>query len=172
MSSQQQRYAFGLLTAGLAIVSAFFLVRGMKEDSFSLDVGLLACAMLIGVVGWWLIIATKGTPRDAEAMPLGEPKPASAPPDGHIRFTVVVESLEPARVAELWSDLCRPNREVTEPFRLLYRNFTVLDGNRFRFMKGDPQATASLLADVLSAASGTSVRTSLEPAAERTPLWS
>jgi hypothetical protein len=172
MSSQQHRHAFGLLTAGLAIVGAFFLVRGMQEDSFSLTLGLLASATLIGVVGWRLIIAKTGKLNDAEANPIGEPKPALAPPDGHIRFTIVVESLEPARVAELWSDLCRPNRDVTEAFRLLYRNFTVLDGNRFRFMKGDPQATASLLADVLSAASGTSVRTSLEPAAERTPLWS
>ena len=107
-----------------------------------------------------------------QAVPFGEPKPAIAPPDGHVRFTLVVEGLTPARVAEVWSDLCRPDREATEAFRLLFRDFTVVDGIRFRFQKGDPNATAALLTDVLSNASGISVRTCLEPAAERTPPWS
>ena len=95
-----------------------------------------------------------------------------APPDGHIRFTVVVDQLEPNRIANLWSDLCRPDRNSSDEFRRLFQNFTVLEGNRFRFRQGDPKATAALLADVLSQASGVQVRTSLEPAAERTPIWS
>jgi hypothetical protein len=72
----------------------------------------------------------------------------------------------------VWSDLCRPDRPATEEFRLLFRNFTVVEGRRFRFLKGDPTATAALLTSVLGAAAGVPVRTRLEPAAERTPPWS
>jgi len=173
MPGSKQSYVFGVLMAGLAIVSVFCLVQGLKGDPLLLTIAALSVAVLVGLAGWRLSRANKGAfLAGDEAVSFTEPKPASAPPDGHIRFTIVVENLPPARVAELWADLCRPNREVTEAFRLLYRNFTVLDGNRFRFMKGEPQATAGLLAEVLSAASGTSVRTSIEPAAERTPLWS
>jgi hypothetical protein len=173
MPSAKQRNLIGVLAASLAIVSAVCLVQGIKGDSLLLAIGALTFVVVAGLVGWWARNARSGAALDgAEMIAQGDPKPASAPPDGHIRFTIVVDNLPPARVAELWSDLCRPNREVTEAFRLLYRNFTVLDGNRFRFMKGEPQATAGLLAEVLSTASATSVRTSIEPAAERTPLWS
>jgi len=170
MPSPQARHGFGALIAALAVMSIVLLIQGLKGDAIAIGAGLLTFAIVIGLVGWRFRNAATHAPSGAS--PLGEPKPATAPPDGHIRFTVAVENLSPTRIAELWSDLCRPNSEVTEAFRLLYRNFTVLEGNRFRFIKGEPQATAALLADVLSAAAGTPVRTIVEPAAERTPLWS
>jgi hypothetical protein len=55
---------------------------------------------------------------------------------------------------------------------MLFRDFTLVEGRRFRFLKGDPQATAQLLSTVLGTAAGIPVRTVLEPAAERTPPWS
>jgi hypothetical protein len=72
----------------------------------------------------------------------------------------------------VWSDLCRPDRPAPEELRHLFCNFTVVEGRRFRFRNGDPTATAALLTGVLGAAAGVPVRTSLEPAAERTPPWS
>jgi hypothetical protein len=172
MPSEGKRYAFGVLVAVLAIVSAVFLIRGMKNDSLSLAVAGLAFVILIILAIWRIRNAKTHVVKSVAPFPLGDPKPALAPPDGHIRFTIAIENLPPDRVTELWSDLCRPGRHVTEAFRLLYRNFTILEGNRFRFLKGDPQMTAALLADVLSSAAGVSVRTTLEPAAERTPPWS
>ena len=55
---------------------------------------------------------------------------------------------------------------------MLYHNFTVLEGRRFRFRQGDPTATAAVMRRVLEGATGVPVRTTLEPAAERTPPWS
>jgi hypothetical protein len=146
--------------------------------------GLIAATMgyvLIGVLGFvamvafvsWAARASTRTP-DLAASPPGHavPRPAAAPPDGHIRFTVLVQNLDAARIAEIWSGLCRPGQEATEEFRRLFRNFTVLEGNRFRFRQGDPKATEELLTRVLSTASGAPVRTLVEPAAERTPAWS
>jgi hypothetical protein len=72
----------------------------------------------------------------------------------------------------VWADLCRPDRPPTGEWSRLYDTFTVLEGRRFRFRTGDPTATAALLRQVLEAAAGVPVRTTLEPAAERTPLGS
>jgi hypothetical protein len=64
-----------------------------------------------------------------------------------------------------------PDRPATEEWRLLSRRFKVVEGRRFRFRIADPAATSALPAGgVLEAAAGVSVRTSLEPGAERTPL--
>lgn len=164
MSEQRQRFIFGGLAIALAIASVVFLAHGIGI------VGVLCFALHIVLLGLGTRPAKKElstTTQSPAAL-----KPASAPPDGHVRFTLVVEPLEPARIAQLWTDLCRPDHATTEPIRLLFRDFTVLEGNRFRFRSGDPKATAALLSDVLSSASGVPVRTSLEPAAERTPAWS
>ena len=103
-----------------------------------------------------------------------EPRAARVPPDGHKRFTVVVEGVAPERISTLWSELCRPNANHSADFFALYRQFTLLQGNRFRFISGDPEKMRELLTNVLRAADGgkSTVRTEIEPAAERTPLWS
>lgn len=158
--------ALALLIAGLGVATAVLFVRGQVAP------GLLGVAILGGLVAWAARAARTRRPEDPAAAPVGGPRPASAPPDGHIRFTLVVDGLGPDRIAAVWADLCRPDRPPTDEFRLLFQNFTVVEGRRFRFLKGDPTATAALLRDVLGAAAGVPVRTSLEPAAERTPPWS
>ena len=158
--------AFALLIAGLGVATTVLFARGQVVP------GLLGAAALAGLVAWAARAARRQGPDDPAASPFGDPRPASAPPDGHIRFTLVVEGLDPDRIAEVWADLCRPDRPPTEELRLLFRTFTVVEGRRFRFREGDPAATAALLRDVLGAAAGVPVRTALEPAAERTPPWS
>jgi Amt family ammonium transporter len=103
-----------------------------------------------------------------------EPRAARVPPDGHKRFTIVVEGLPAERITALWSELCKPTAPHSTEFRTLYRQFTLLEGTRFRFIGGDPEKVRELLASVLRAADGgkANVRTEIEPAAERTPLWS
>jgi hypothetical protein len=166
MQSRRVRLAFAVLLAGVGISATVYFIKG------STAAGVLAIAIVVCLFGWAAIAAKKHRPSDTTAPSLDTPRPATVPPDGHIRFTLVVEGLEPERIAQVWSDLCRPDRVPTEEFRLLFRNFTVTEGHRFRFRSGDPKATAELLANVLRAASGVPVRTNLEPAAERTPPWS
>jgi hypothetical protein len=165
MNSQRVAIAFALLIAGVGVSTAVLFARGFGP------LGVLGAAILAGLIGLGARAARSGRPGDA-AMPFGAPRPAKVPPDGHIRFTLVVEGLEPGRIAEVWSDLRRPDSPAPEDLRLLFRNFTVVEGRRFRFLRGDPTATAALLTAVLGTAAGIPVRTHLEPAAERTPPWS
>src|SRR5262245_17857933 len=158
--------ALVLLTAGLGIGTATLFANERVA------LGVLAALVLACLVGWGARAARERRPTDSAALPAGAPRPASAPPDGHVRFTLVVEGLDLDRIAEVWSDLCRPDRPPPEELRLLFRTFTVVEGRQFRFLRGDPEATAALLVRVLGAAAGVPVRTSLEPAAERTPPWS
>jgi Amt family ammonium transporter len=103
-----------------------------------------------------------------------EPRAARVPPDGHKRFTVVVHGIPLDRLSSLWSELCRPSTPHSTEFRTLYRMFTLLEGNRFRFIGGDTEKARELLANVLKSADNGNgnIRTEVEPAAERTPLWS
>jgi len=158
-------FALAILIAGIGVLTVILFIQGRVA------LGVLGSAIIVGLVGWGARASSRASP-DATAFPSGSPKPANAPPDGHVRFTLVVENLEPDRIAAVWSDLCQPGREPSEEFRLLFRNFTVVEGRRFRFQKGDPISTSALLASVLGAATGVTIKTSLEPAAERTPLWS
>lgn len=162
---QRAHRALAVLTAGAGVLTAALFVNGFVVP------GLLGSAAVAGVVGWAAVAAKRRRPGGPAAAPAGAPRPASAPPDGHIRFTLVVEGLAPDRVAAVWDDLCRPGRPASEDLRLLFRTFTLTEGRRFRFLKGDPTATAAVLTRVLGTAAGVPVRTSLEPAAERTPLW-
>jgi len=155
-----------ILIAGLVASTVILFIQGRVIP------GVIGTAVFLGLV---LCAARASRNRQVSDPAMIAPatlKPANAPPDGHVRFTLVVEGLEPERIAEVWADLCRPDREPSEEFRLLFRNFTVVEGKRFRFQKGDPISTAALLKSVLGVAAGVPVRTTLEPAAERTAPWS
>lgn len=166
MHSRLAQLTLALLLAGLGISTVLLFAQGRVAA------GALGSAIVVGLVGLRAWAANRRRPSDPSASPFGAPKPANAPPDGHIRFTLVVQGLEPDRIAAVWSDLCRPDREPSEELSLLFRNFTVVEGRRFRFLMGDLTATAALLTSVLGSAAGVPVRTSLEPAAERPPPWS
>ena len=76
-----------------------------------------------------------------EELPMGdyEPRPASVPPEGKRRFTVVVEGPKNGDLVHAWSQLCQPGR--TSPpadFKAVYPYVTTVQGNRFRFRGGDP----------------------------------
>jgi hypothetical protein len=165
MHSRRARLALALLVAGLGAATAVLFAEGLAAP------GALAAVALVCLAGWGAGAAGRGR-RPGPAAPFGAPRPATAPPDGHLRFTLVVEGPDPDRVAAVWADLCRPDRPPPDGLRRLFQTFTVVEGRRFRFRGGDPAATAALLREVLGAAAGVPVRTSLEPAAERTPPWS
>jgi Amt family ammonium transporter len=73
--------------------------------------------------------------------PPHEPKPASMPPDGYKRFSVVVEGISNGDLMHAWSDLCQAG--VTHPpeFLAVYPNMTTVQGNRFQFRGGNPDTT-------------------------------
>jgi hypothetical protein len=162
MHSRRVRFGFAVGFMTLGVLAAF--AAGL------IVLGVLGCAVIVGLLGWWMSVARR-RPEAPQAFPFGDPKPATAPPDGHIRFTLVIEGLGSDKIAEVWAVLCRPGAATAE-LRLLFQNFTVVEGRRFRFRGGDPAATAALLTSVLGNAAGVPVRTVLEPAAERTPPWS
>jgi ammonium transporter, Amt family len=76
-------------------------------------------------------------------------KTAAMPhPDGKRRFTLVVEGLPAEAIAKIWSDQCQPAEKPSPTFAALYAKMTTFQGNRFRFMDGDPAETATRLGRV------------------------
>ncbi len=74
------------------------------------------------------------------AVTTAEPRAATTPPDGHKRFSVVVEGIENGALTHAWSDLCQAGDQPPPPeFKSVYPYFTTLQGNRFRFSGGNPQ---------------------------------
>src|SRR5262245_899238 len=73
--------ALVLLTAGLGIGTATLFANERVA------LGVLAALVLACLVGWGARAARERRPTDSAALPAGAPRPASAPPDGHVRFT-------------------------------------------------------------------------------------
>jgi hypothetical protein len=70
-----------------------------------------------------------------------EPRPASVPPNGGQRFSVVVEGVNQGELIHTWSSLCQPGPTPPAPeFSAIYPYVTTVQGNRFRFRGGQPEA--------------------------------
>jgi ammonium transporter, Amt family len=99
--------------------------------------------------------------------PPQEPRPASVPPDGQRRFTVVVEGVDGDRLIEAWSALCQAGDGPPSPeFLAVYPFVTTVQGNRFRFRGGDPQRMREGLARLFERATGGPVRAHLDPVSD------
>ncbi|HEV3205125.1 MAG TPA: ammonium transporter [Gemmataceae bacterium] len=78
--------------------------------------------------------------ESASEQPMFEPRPANIPPDGHKRFTIVVEGAKNGDLIQTWSELCQTGAQPPTPeFRTVYPYLTTVKGNRFRFRGGDPK---------------------------------
>jgi ammonium transporter len=93
-----------------------------------------------------------------------EPRPANEPPDGILRYSMIVEGVETDVLTHTWSSLCQvTNQQPSPEFRRVYACVTTMVGNRFRFRGGEPQTLREdlerLLRDQLRSAS---VRVRLE----------
>lgn len=70
-----------------------------------------------------------------------EPRRADVPPNGFKRFSVIVEGIKPKELKDLWSDLCQAGPKPPKPeFKAVYPFVTTVQGNRFTFRGGDPNA--------------------------------
>jgi Amt family ammonium transporter len=78
-----------------------------------------------------------------------DPQPAIAPPGGN-RFTVVVDGVNNGELLHAWSDMCQPGGAPDpKTFKEVYANMTTVQGNRFQFRGGDPEAMKAGLAKLL-----------------------
>src|SRR4051794_33092463 len=103
MHSRRAFIALATLIAGLGVSTVILFVQGLVAP------GVLGAVMIACLVGSAARAARDPRPGEPTTFPSGGPRPAKAPPDGHLRFTLVVEGLGPDRIAEVWSDLCRPD---------------------------------------------------------------
>ena len=71
-----------------------------------------------------------------------EPRPATEPPNGQRRFSVVIEGANSHDLIAAWSSLCQVgcSRRTSPEFRAVYPFLTTVQGNRFRFRGGDPNS--------------------------------
>src|SRR5262249_18309809 len=77
----------------------------------------------------------------APAAPATEPRPALVPPPGQKRFTAIVDAGSNGDLLHVWSDLCQVGAgPPSAEFRAVYPFLTTVQGNRFRFRGGDPEA--------------------------------
>jgi ammonium transporter len=94
---------------------------------------------------------------------LPEPRPATVPPNGDERFTVLVDGADDRKLIGLWSELCQVGTKPPEPeFLAVYPFLTTVQGNRFRFRGGDPSTMRENLQKLFAKHLGGSLRTSLD----------
>jgi ammonium transporter len=140
----------GVASVAFALGMSFILVKlvdqlvGFTADAREETEGLDRSEH--GEVGFDLGLALESVPE----APAHEPRPALVPPNGVRRFTVVVEGVDPAELKNTWSELCGAGAAPPPAeFRAVYPYMTTVQGNRFRFRGGDPQALSENLRQVL-----------------------
>jgi ammonium transporter len=81
-----------------------------------------------------------------------EPKAAIIPPTGLKRFVLVLDSVDPAEAARIWSEVCHSEEAgMTREMKKLYPHLTTVQGNRFRFRSGDPATLIAALEKIFAA---------------------
>jgi ammonium transporter len=125
---------FAFVIAGV-LVKAIDLSAGFCLDSAAESEGLDRAVH--GEVGFDLGLLHEA-PIEREAP---EPRPALVPPADQKRFTVVIEGGTNGDLMHVWSGLCQAGNQPPSPeFRAVYPHLTTVQGNRFRFRGGDPDA--------------------------------
>src|SRR5262245_16381699 len=155
------------IAAGSAVVFAFVgslvlvklvdLALGFITDAESETIGLDRTEH--GEVGFDL-----GPSLETAPVAAAEPRAASVPPDGGRRFSVVVDGVDPDDLTRTWSELCQPHASPPPAeFRAVYPFVTTIQGNRFRFRGGEPEAMRESLLRLFKSTLGkTPVRAHLE----------
>lgn len=136
------------VAAAYSFVVSLVLVKivdliGLTTDPESEVVGLDRTEH--GEVGFYLTSALEELPLTGAK----EPRPATQPPDGVGRFSLVVEGVEPQRLADAWSELCQTGTVPSPEFKRVYPFFTTMQANRFRFRGGNPETVRESLERLL-----------------------
>ncbi|HEV3255330.1 MAG TPA: ammonium transporter [Gemmataceae bacterium] len=81
-----------------------------------------------------------------------EPRPATVPPNGYKRFTVVVQGPDAETLAQAWSALCHvTEKPPPAEFQAVYPFMTTFQDHRFRFRGGEPESMRTSLERLLQA---------------------
>ena len=91
-----------------------------------------------------------------------EPRAASVPPDGHGRFTIVVEGPAQPELMRAWSEMCQAGKPAPAALRVVYPYVTTVQSNRFRFRGGDRVKMRTNLQDLFQDSLGETVHTHVE----------
>jgi hypothetical protein len=91
-----------------------------------------------------------------------EPRPARVPPDGHGRYTIVVDGPAQTELLHAWSEMCQAGKPSTPAFRAVYPYVTTVQGNRFRFRGGDRVKMRTSLQDLFQDSLGETVHAHVE----------
>jgi ammonium transporter, Amt family len=92
-----------------------------------------------------------------------EPRSATVPPDGHGRYTVVVEGPKQAELMHAWSEMCQTGKSPpAAAFVAVYPYVTTVQGNRFRFRGGDRVKMRGYLQALFQDSLGETVHTHVE----------
>jgi ammonium transporter len=91
-----------------------------------------------------------------------EPRAARVPPDGHGRYTIVVEGPQQAELLHAWSEMCQAGKPAAPAFRAVYPYVTTVQGNRFRFRGGDRVKMRTYMQDLFQDSLGETVNTHVE----------
>lgn len=141
-----------LLTVVLAFLGSIILVKlidlvmGFATDQRSEIEGLDRTEH--GETGFDLDLETETVPVNYRA----EPRHADMPPNGHKRFSVIVEGAASDKLIEAWSSLCQPNSTPpSAEFQTVYPHLTTVQGNRFRFRSGNQTTMRDNLQRLLQA---------------------
>jgi ammonium transporter len=122
-------YSFGL---SLILAKGIDLVWGFCSEPRAENEGLDRVEH--GEVGFDFGLALETAPDTGYY----EPRPASVPPNGVKRFTVVVDGANNGDLIHAWSGLCQAGSEPpAAEFKAVYPFVTTVQGNRFRFRGGD-----------------------------------
>jgi ammonium transporter len=104
-----------------------------------------------------------GALEEVPEVRLPEPRPATVPPDGKGRFTVIIENVNPQELMAEWSALCQAGKgPASEDFRAIYPYLTTVRGNRFHFRGGDRYKMRGHLIKLFADKISTTVRAHIE----------
>jgi ammonium transporter len=144
--------------ASLILVKLVDVVFGFVTDAKAETEGLDRTEH--GEVGFDLGPALESAPE----RPLHEPRPASVPPDGLKRFTVVLDGADQERLIQAWSALCQAGPKPPAPeFLTVYPYVTTVQGNRFRFRGGNPETMRDNLLRLFRNTLGQPLQAHLDP---------
>jgi ammonium transporter len=112
-----------------------------------------------GEVGFDMAV---GNLEDVPETPYTEPRPATVPPDGEGRYTVIVDGPPQGELMRAWSEMCQAGKTPAPEFRAVYPYVTTVSGNRFRFRGGDRVTMRGHLLRLFADSLGTTVQTHIE----------
>src|SRR5262249_11865066 len=144
-------FAF-VMTLGLCALTQVITRGNFKTDARGESEGLDRTEH--GEVGFDFSAATESV-----AVVTAEPRAATVP-KGNGRFDVQLIGADAGELMKVWSALCNPTEEPTDPdFLAVYPYVTTVRGTTFRCRGGDPTEVAKRLAALFTKHLGREVRT-------------